>query len=189
MKQRYLKLLVLSMVFSRAYTMDDYPSMGVLGPNPISALKAAVINENEESARACMKYLLDPYNPDYASLSFDRPSDDFDMGHVRTPIDYEQQRHDLINGAMIVDVCRHGWETIAEELLAVGADVNVRDDNGETPLMAAIKAGCVPLIALLMSKGADYSMKTIDGICMLALARQNGQPEIIAALEHAGVHK
>jgi hypothetical protein len=45
---------------------------------------------------------------------------------------------------------------IARLLLASGADVNAADSRGATPLMCAAMAGDVPLVQLLLKRGAAY---------------------------------
>lgn len=48
-----------------------------------------------------------------------------------------------------------GFTDGAEALIAGGASVNVSDQTGETPLIAAVHARNAPLVRLLLDKGAD----------------------------------
>jgi uncharacterized protein len=43
----------------------------------------------------------------------------------------------------------------AEELIKSGASVNVSDQTGETPLIAAVHSRNVPMVRMLLSKGSD----------------------------------
>ncbi len=43
----------------------------------------------------------------------------------------------------------------AEELIKGGSSVNVSDQTGETPLIAAVHARNVPMVRMLLAKGAD----------------------------------
>jgi ankyrin repeat protein len=43
-----------------------------------------------------------------------------------------------------------------------GAEVNARDIYNSTPLMAAAKTGAFDTVMLLMSKGADPTIKNVD---------------------------
>ena len=52
---------------------------------------------------------------------------------------------------------------IVELLLAKGADVNAKADDGATPLYLAITSSRIDIIKLLLEKGADVNAKTDDG--------------------------
>ncbi|XP_020903271.1 transient receptor potential cation channel subfamily A member 1, partial [Exaiptasia diaphana] len=52
---------------------------------------------------------------------------------------------------------------IAEILINNGADVNARTNENRTPLMFAAKRGGVDTVRLLLEKGADPTLKDIDG--------------------------
>jgi uncharacterized protein len=51
----------------------------------------------------------------------------------------------------------------AERLLAAGADVNARDDNGRTALHAAASQGYTDVVKFLADQGADVGAKDGDG--------------------------
>lgn len=59
----------------------------------------------------------------------------------------------------------------AQRLLARGADVNARDDDGVTPLHRAAQAGRVEVVAVLLANGADESAVTHDDASVPSLAR------------------
>jgi ankyrin repeat protein len=48
-------------------------------------------------------------------------------------------------------------------LVAVGADVNAKNSEGVTPLMAAASTGNVTVVQLLLDGGADLDVTTPDG--------------------------
>ncbi|QQR49630.1 ankyrin repeat domain-containing protein [bacterium] len=50
-----------------------------------------------------------------------------------------------------------------EQLIQDGADVNVQDSDGYTPLHSAVNAGVLPLVQLLLNKGAKIDIKNNDG--------------------------
>ncbi len=73
-------------------------------------------------------------------------------------------------------------------LVESGADLSVVDDEGRTPLHAAVGAGDLSLVKLLVEKGADLSAKDMQGRTPEALARDcyyDGVDEIREYLENA----
>ena len=48
-------------------------------------------------------------------------------------------------------------------LLAKGADVNSRNENGYTPLFLAVDRGRMQIVQLLLDRGADASVRNNDG--------------------------
>ena len=57
-----------------------------------------------------------------------------------------------------------------EALLKSGADVNVKDGLGNTPLMTAIKLGSTPILQILINHGADVNAENNKGETALYLA-------------------
>ena len=56
------------------------------------------------------------------------------------------------------------------ELVDNGANVNTRDEDGETALMWASCNNHLDIVKLLLEKGADASIKSSDGRTALKLA-------------------
>ena len=76
---------------------------------------------------------------------------------------------------------------MARMLIARGANVNVVDKLGMTPLLwaANIDFGDAAMIDLLLKSGARADAKNKDGLTPLELARQHGHTNLIPALEKA----
>ena len=73
-------------------------------------------------------------------------------------------------------------ETV-ELLLEKGADVNVQGTaEGFTALMTAAAEGQVEVVLVLLAYGADPDAKDADGDTAESLAKQNGHPQVVAAL-------
>jgi ankyrin repeat protein len=68
-------------------------------------------------------------------------------------------------------------------LLAVGAEVDAADPDGETPLLTAVTSpwGTAEIIGLLRRYGADPTCAAEDGISPLSLAAATDDPEIRSA--------
>src|SRR6185437_10659924 len=72
------------------------------------------------------------------------------------------------------------------EAIAVGADVNEPDCDGDTPLMLAAAQGHASIVAVLLRNGADVSAHNDGGETALHLAAYGGHTEAVRALLAAG---
>ena len=70
--------------------------------------------------------------------------------------------------------------------LAKGADANLRDANGWTPLMHAADKGRTLLVPPLLKAGANPNIRASDGATALFMAAVHKHSEIITALMKAG---
>lgn len=65
---------------------------------------------------------------------------------------------------VLILACRNNKVEIVQYLLANGADVNIENRYGETPILAASSTGNLKLIRLLMGEGADLRAKSMSGL-------------------------
>ena len=72
-------------------------------------------------------------------------------------------------------------------LIAHGADVNARADDGWTPLMYASYQGNAKVVEALLDAGADKELKAtsgyFEGKTALDLAREENKGDVVAVLE------
>ena len=70
------------------------------------------------------------------------------------------------------------FREMAELLLSLGANVNVRARNGETPLITAVGERHDVLALLFIAKGADVRLASDDGITALHFAAIENMPTL-----------
>ena len=70
-------------------------------------------------------------------------------------------------------------------LLKSGINVNIRNSDGMTPLMAAASTGNLEIIRLLLSKGADTSITNSLGETAAAIAVRSNHPQAVDLLMSA----
>ncbi|XP_066457236.1 fibronectin type 3 and ankyrin repeat domains protein 1 [Eleutherodactylus coqui] len=72
---------------------------------------------------------------------------------------------------------------VARRLIAAGADVNVKDKDGKTPLMVAALNNHERLVRLLIEKGADCSITNEYGIGIAEMAKAFNRQNMVVILE------
>ncbi|GAB9471442.1 Tkl protein kinase [Globisporangium polare] len=71
-------------------------------------------------------------------------------------------------------------------LLARGADPNIPDDQGNTPLLVASERGHFATVAALLDEGADYCCVDNEGQSALFIASMNGHLDVVKILLDRG---
>jgi ankyrin repeat protein len=90
------------------------------------------------------------------------------------------QENDLFHAAYKGDVTR------AKELLSSGADVNARNQQGNTALFLAAYQGFPEVVNLLLDNKAEIDGKCMGGATPLLAAAQEGHKEVVAILVARG---
>lgn len=75
-----------------------------------------------------------------------------------------------------------GQEAVARLLVARGADINVAQRHGWTPLHEAVQNGHAELVDALLAAGADPNATNDDGSSAIDLARKAGHQAIVDRL-------
>ncbi|ELR51222.1 Fibronectin type 3 and ankyrin repeat domains protein 1, partial [Bos mutus] len=76
-----------------------------------------------------------------------------------------------------------GNQEVASLLIDAGADVNVKDKDGKTPLMVAVLNNHEELVQLLLDRGADANVKNEFGKGVLEMARVFDRQNVLSLLE------
>jgi ankyrin repeat protein len=94
----------------------------------------------------------------------------------------------LGNFTALHNAAPYGSATLVNVLLDAGANVNVRDVRGMTPLMlaAATDHRGAGVVQALIAKGADVNIKSVAGETALDWARKTGSAATIDSLVKAG---
>ena len=90
-------------------------------------------------------------------------------------------RNDL-GAAPLHSAAAGGRLEICKRLVAAGADVNAREQDGFTPLQIAAENEQIELVRLFLENGADPLASAADGRTALDFARGKGNAELIEVL-------
>jgi hypothetical protein len=78
---------------------------------------------------------------------------------------------------------------VLEGLLRAGADINARDEHGQTGLMIAARDGKTEVVRWLVAHGADLDHTAKFHLSALMLAVINGRDAIVGILADAGADR
>lgn len=90
--------------------------------------------------------------------------------------------------ALFYALHRRHW-TIAETLLAHGADINAPDAKGWTPLFWAAFSGHTDVVSFLVDHHADPNVKTAEGEWALLWSIPEGHADIVRLLLNGGARR
>lgn len=86
----------------------------------------------------------------------------------------------------LLAAARTGHSGTVKDMIASGADVNVRDEHGNTALIEAARNGHDDVVEALLNAGADMKAKNRDGKTALMLATQGGHEDTAQVLRERG---
>lgn len=90
------------------------------------------------------------------------------------------------DGARLITAASDGDKATLNSLLKAGVDVNSRDWDDLTPLLAAANQNRLDMAALLIQKGADVTLKDKDGITAMMEAAMHGNVALMELLARHG---
>ena len=85
-------------------------------------------------------------------------------------------------------VSRYGNIEILRELIKYKADLNLREENSETPLLVAASNGHLDVVKELLQQGVDINQKNNNNTNALMRASQNGHLEVVIELLKNGAN-
>jgi len=95
---------------------------------------------------------------------------------------------DLSMNKLLLQSAEKGHLEQVKALLKKRADVNAKDQNGQTALMAAAARGHLEMVKLLIDKGADVNATDENGRTALMEAAMSGKLQIVEILNDKGLH-
>ncbi len=110
---------------------------------------------------------------------------------------YEAQQQKIVN--QLIDeipesyhplhaAAYYGYDDIMKFLLAQeGTDVNVKNDNGDTPLFIASFTDNLQVIKFLVSRGANITIKNNEGFSALHIAARYNAVDVVSYLVGEGI--
>ncbi len=89
---------------------------------------------------------------------------------------------------LLIFSCRSGNLDLITERVQKGADINYRNNDGSTPILAAISKGYFAAVKYLINQGADLSCKDSYGNNPLEYAIESNNKEIAELLFDHGAY-
>ncbi len=104
---------------------------------------------------------------------------------VKTPINHKLLSHAAAQGHL----------DLVKEMISLGTNIEIKDKDGNTPLMLASRTGHLEIVEFLLAEGAELQAKNNNGNTALHFASWNGYLEVVkllleqgAELEHKNMH-
>ena len=143
-----------------------------LEAGPVSVSVAA---PDEKAAQECLRELVERY-----SLS-DEDFESLQRAH-------QEETDAFLNGepGALVAAAEAGASAAVEKLLKDGADVNQKNDAGQTALMVAADSGDKEMVDDLLAAGADVKAADAEGVRSLHFAAHKGRTSIVELLLSKG---
>ena len=91
--------------------------------------------------------------------------------------------------AALLAAARTGHSGTVRDMIASGANVNVKDEHGNTGLIEAARNGHDDVVRTLVQAGADVKIRNDDDKTALMLAAQGGHEETAQVLRQAGARE
>lgn len=93
-----------------------------------------------------------------------------------------KQQKELTGNSDLMIAAATGDTSAAKQLIAAGADVNVRNRHGSTALMGAAAGGHVEIVKQLLAKKAAIDAQGEQGATALMFAARNGHLPVVETL-------
>jgi ankyrin repeat protein len=152
----------------------------------ITPLKAALNKKDLQTARLLVEKGANVRAKSMRGFIFSL-MDQKEFASVRFMIENGQDLNEQYEGTIpFCYAALRGLNEVVEMLLAARADINTRDQRGQTPLMAAAAGGHVTTLNILLAKGADIHATDLSGLNAYAYASMNKHADAAGLLASKG---
>ncbi|OLQ11111.1 Ankyrin repeat domain-containing protein 50 [Symbiodinium microadriaticum] len=110
---------------------------------------------------------------------------------LQLPMDPDICDHELDQRyiTLLIHASENGQADVVQLLLEAGADKNLCDIDGCSPLLTAAKGGHAPVLRLLLEAGAQVDLPSSGGRTALMCAASEGHQAVLQLLLEAGAQK
>jgi ankyrin repeat protein len=95
----------------------------------------------------------------------------------------------LIPGAPLLAACDGGHIEVVKLLVDKGANLNAKDQNGQTPLMKTAASGQLDIVKILVERGADLTLTDERGDTALSMASKGLRSKVVDLLKARGARE
>ncbi|MBD50837.1 MAG: hypothetical protein CMB08_02815 [Euryarchaeota archaeon] len=203
----YLSLLTFLLLFTGCGEVPDKPStkasnetqdmLDAAEAGDLDAVKKLIdagvpVNGVGDDQSTPLHFAAQEGHVDLAKLLIEKGADINAKDDIdQTPVDrarfWKQEKIiALLEKSSIHEAAREGNLNIVIQQLDSGADINLANENGDTPLTYAAFMGHLEIVSLLIEKGAKVNAKGLAGWTPLHLASQRGHKKITELLIEKG---
>lgn len=146
----------------------------IAGTRRLLVQRGANVNVKNDGKENLLNLLFESDIDIYGNLYLLDPDPDFLKELVNRGVNINQKN---INGytPLFSLVCdskyQSGTEDVIRDLVALGADTEIEDDYGMTPLVFSCRMGLTHTVKALLAAGADYNKK-LDGVSLFDYCKE-----------------
>ena len=179
--------LFLSLLFCLFNVLDcaDGRPKPVITKNECADVNAEARNDDPEENNTALSQALRGFAEWPVELLLDAGANP----HIKMRFNFGDERHRITGRTALMFACYLNNRQVITALIAAGADVNARDDQGQTVLMVACEGHANKgVIEELIAAGAEVNATDPQGKTALMVAADDVKVYAIDALSAAGVN-
>jgi ankyrin repeat protein len=167
------------------YLITRGANLNIQGTDGKTALHLAAASNNVDIFTTMIKSGAKPFTTDYIGK--------YPLDYVAAPL--KEQFETIVaqaepdkNQALFSFVTKGSIQPVSH-LIEEGADLNIRDKNGDTPLMIAVRKNDTQMTNFLLSKGASTIPMNNAGEHALGIAQKNGNLDLATIIDTITIKK
>jgi ankyrin repeat protein len=167
------------------YLITRGANLNIQGTDGKTALHLAAASNNVDIFTTMIKSGAKPFTTDYIGK--------YPIDYVASPL--KEQFETIVaqaepdkNQALFSFVTKGSIQPVSH-LIEEGVDLNIRDKNGDTPLMIAVRKNDTQMTNFLLSKGASTIPMNNSGEHALGIAQKNGNLDLATIIDTITIKK